>query len=463
MFKNSAWSGSKVMKSRLKLLAAGLGLFISIFQTIGQSFPLAALPVVGTNPIVVMAADVNIDGKMDLISLSGITNLVTVLTNNGAGGFGSNATIKAGLTGIFANSFNMADINGDGRADLICSLTTGFPNYFGRLLVFTNNGGGIFVSNATLVVGTNPVSVAVADINGDGRMDLVSANVGAFPNYHTLSILTNNGSGIFRSNATLNVGSGPQSVTASDISGDGRVDLISANFYDNTLSILTNNGVGRYLLQSSPNVGGYPLMVISTDVNGDGAADLVSANSGDATLSILTNNGTGKMSLASTLGVGLTPYSVAGADVNGDGKVDLISANKNAATLTVLTNNGTGGFTIAGSPAVGPGPFYITTADVSGDGRLDLISANTGSNTLSVLTNALTFLPQLALKRSSNIVVVSWPSQWTGWAGWTLQQNTNLDSASWGSFNGPIGDDGAIITATNSMTVSNLFFRLAHP
>ncbi len=446
-----------------KVLVVGLGLILLNLPLHAQSFIISSLPVVGTNPVLTVAADVNSDGKMDLISVSGITNLLTVLTNNASGGFGSNTTLKAGITGFFINSLLATDLNGDGKVDLICALTTGSPNYVGRLLVFTNSGGGIFVSNATLIVSNNPVSVAAADINGDGALDLISANPGGLPNYHTLSILTNNGSGIFYSNATLNVGSGVNCVIALDVNGDDKVDLITANFYDNTLSILTNNGSGRFTLAFSPSVGAYPLMVSSGDVNGDNKIDLISANSGDNTLSVLTNNGSGQFTLSSVPVVGSTPYAVIARDVNGDGNVDLVSANKNANTLTVLTNNGRGGFAIATSLTTGSKPNSVTAADVNGEGRLDLISANTGTNTLSIFTNSLTFTPRLSFKRSSNNLVVSWPSEWTGWAGWTLQQNTNLIILNWTNFTGIIGDNGTTKFATNSLIMGNSFFRLFHP
>lgn len=444
------------------LVLAGSSLLALNLQLHAQtSFTPAASYAVGTNPVLVVAADVDGDGRKDLICLSGITNLLTVLTNNGSG-FGSNTTVKAGNTGFFANSFTAADVNGDGKLDLVCALSTGYPNYAGRLLVFTN-AGGVFVSNVTVVVGTNPVSVASADVNGDGKVDLISANTGALPNYHTLSIMTNNGSGGFGSNAVANVGSGVQCVIAADVNGDGKVDLVTANFYDSTLTILTNNGSGRFTLASSPGVGSNPLLVVAADVNGDGKLDLISANSGNDTLSILTNNGSGKFTLSSSPGVGFTPYAVTAADVNGDGWVDLISANKDGNSLTVLTNNGSGGFAIAISPTVGSKPYSVAVADLSGDGRLDLIVANTGTNILTVLTNALTFLPKLTLKKSSNGVIMSWPSQWTGWTGWALQQNTNLNDTNWTSVSGTIGDDGTTKTITNSSPSGNLYFRLAHP
>ena len=108
---------------------------------------------------------------------------------------------------------------------------------------------------STFAVGdenSGPDCVAAADVNGDGRLDLISANYGfrwANPGEpggwnNTLTVLTNNGSGGFGSNATLTVGFGPSAVVAADVNGDGKPDLISANETDNTLTVLTNDGSG---------------------------------------------------------------------------------------------------------------------------------------------------------------------------------------------------------------------------
>jgi concanavalin A-like lectin/glucanase superfamily protein/VCBS repeat protein/Ig-like domain-containing protein/FG-GAP repeat protein len=246
-----------------------------------------------------------------------------------------------------------------------------------------------FKLSSSPVVGTNPFGVTAADVNGDGKVDLISAN---FTYGDTLTVLTNNRSGNFETSGTYTVGNAPTWVTAVDVNGDGKVDLISVNWADRTLTVLTNSGSGGFATSGTYAVGSYPTELAAADVNGDGKVDLICANSGDGTLTVLTNNGSGHFALSSTLSVG-TSVSVTAADVNGDGKMDLINANYGNNALLVLTNNGSGGFVTSGTYAVGTHPVSVTAADVNGDGKLDLICADGNSNTLTVLTNATPFPP----------------------------------------------------------------------
>jgi FG-GAP-like repeat len=255
---------------------------------------------------------------------------------------------------------------------------------------------------------------------------------------------------------------------AADVNGDGWLDLVSANPGKNTLTIFTNNKDGNFTFASSKLVASSPESVLATDVDGNGNVQLICANFGSKMLSVLTNNGSSVFNVAYNLNVGSEPYSVTAADVNGDGKMDLICADSAsfqnpAGTLIVFTNNGAGIFVSNATYAVGNGPESVVTADVNGDGRLDLISVNSGTNTLSILTNASTFLPRLTIKSSTNNVIVSWASTWTGWAGWTLQQTASLNPATWTDYNGIFGDNGTIKSVTNSSLAGNLFFRLSHP
>jgi hypothetical protein len=241
-----------------------------------------------------------------------------------------------------------------------------------------------------------------------------------------------------------------------------------------SVRFLTNGGDGTFTLSSTNSTTIFwPGEISAVDVNGDGKVDVVIPvyESGDGTnLLVLTNNGAGIFGSNAVYSVAAGPYCIATADVNGDGKVDLISGSFGKGTLTILTNNGSSFGSNATLNVVSSSFILesVVAADVNGDGRLDLTTANYNKSsgtpgTLSIWTNALTFLPKLGLKHSSNNVVVSWPSQWTPWAGWTLEQNPDLNPANWTPFSGTINDDGTTKTVTNSSPPGNLFFRLTHP
>jgi hypothetical protein len=268
---------------------------------------------------------------------------------------------------------------------------------------------------------------------------------------------------MFVSNASYNVGSpgwdNPRWVITADVNGDSKPDIICANVGSYVyLTIWTNNGAGGFASAPVPYLSAGVSCVVAADVNGDGKPDLVLDNNSQVT--VLTNNGSGGFAVSGNYPAGASAYAVVAADVNGDGWVDLISADQGNYTLIVLTNDGSGNFGSNTTLNVGGGPESLTAADVDGDGRVDLISGNWNDGTLTVLTNAATFLPRLTLKRSANNVIVSWPAIW---ANWTLQQRTNLTLGSWNSFSGTIGNDGTTKSATNSVPVTDRFFRLSNP
>jgi hypothetical protein len=369
----------------MKTILTAISLCILNYQLQAQvSFTLATSPGVGSSPYTVTTADVNGDGRLDLICANSGGNTLSVLTNSGGGGFilAASPVVGSGPVGVAA-----ADMNGDGKVDLISA-----NNNDSTLSVLTNDGSGGFVLASLLNVSGGAYSVIAADVNGDGKLDLICANYGNGGG-STLCVFTNNNNGGFVLASSPMVGSGPVSVVAADVNGDGKLDLISANVWSSTLSVLTNNGTGGFALAASLNVGTHPYSVTAADVNGDGKVDLISANRDANTLTVLTNNGSGGFVLSSTLSVGSNPGAVTAADVNGDGRLDLISANNSDNTLSVLTNNGSGGFVLAATAGVGNYPNCVAAADMNGDGKPDLISANYGGNSLSVLTNGTPFPP----------------------------------------------------------------------
>lgn len=422
-----------------------LALFIGTFPVVAQNLVLTSTYPVGNGPNNVVAADVNNDGKLDLICANDSTNFngntVTVLTNNGAGVFGSNATYTVGK----APFVTAADLHGTGKPDLI---TANFAD--STLMVLTNNGAGVFGSNATYAVGNGPFNVIAVDVNNDGKLDLICANDGTNYDGNTLTMLTNNGNGTFTFSATSKVGKLP-SVTAADLRGIGRPDLITANFGDNTLTVLTNNGAGLFGSNATYAVGINPINVVAANVNNDTKLDLICANNGTNTLTVLTNNGNGTFTLSATLVVDSAPF-VTAADANGDGNADLITANYSTASLRVLTNNGTGIFGSNANYTVGDSPISVTAADVNNDGRQELISVNFGDNSLTVRLE----IPKLNLQITNQNAIISWPPFWSGYV---LQQNASLGTASWNLVSNQTGTNSLVLSAATG----NKVFRLRHP
>ncbi len=416
------------------------------------NFVLAASPNVGNVPAAVAALDVNGDGKVDLVSANVGDNTLTILTNHGSGIFVSNATLNVSGSPY---GFTAADINGDGRPDLICA------NYQGTTLsILTNNGSGGFVLASQPDVGNYfPRALAAADVNGDGRIDIVCANY----NYSqgTLTVLTNDGRGSFVILTQLGPITFPVSVAAADLNGDGRIDFVSANAGNSgfsvagTYSVFTNDGHGGFPLASTLNstVNGAKF-VAAADLNGDGKTDLIGVNNGENTLSLFTNNGGAGFAAAGTFSVGSGPAAVVAADVNGDGRLDLIAANYVGNTLSVLTNNGSGGFSLIATLAASNSPAWITVADVNQDGLNDLISTRTGSNGLVVLTNIAVLSTNTAYG-----VLLSWSNNAVGFG---LQQNSNLAGANWSAVPvAPVVTNGqkqVFLPITNRQ-----FYRLSSP
>ncbi len=266
-----------------------------------------------------------------------------------------------------------ADVNGDGSLDLICG------DYDSNAItVLTNNGSGHFIFSGKYTVGRQPVCVITPDVNGDGKPDIVCSSEGT----NRVTVLTNNSSGQFSLSSTLTVGAFPESVADSDFNGDGWIDLVCANYTAKTLSLFTNNGAGGFVLSATLNVPNSPITVKTADFNGDGWPDIICS---DGIQTLFINNGHGGFN-TSTINVS---GRVSTADVNSDGAIDLICVGSQ---ISVLTNNGTGTFLQSSSLPNTLGAVYAVAADVDGNGFPDLMWGNeNGGNgtTIFIYTNNL--------------------------------------------------------------------------
>jgi len=346
---------------------------------------------VGGVPACVAAADVNGDGRPDIITANYASGTVSVLLNETAPG-ASTASFAAQETyqvGANPDSLVVADLNGDGIPDLVVANQGTNASPGNTISVLQGNGNGTFQAQQTFVVGKEPDSVAVADVNGDGIPDLVVANYGS----GTVSVLLGEGKGVFQPQQTCAVGAGTEDVTVADLNGDGKPDLITANYgrASATVSVLLNEtvpgGAVRFAAPQTISVGADPRQVAVADFNSDGIPDLVTANSGGGTMSLLTGNGDGTFQTQQAFAIGSLALAVATGDLNGDGKPDLVTANFTDNTVSVLLGNGDGTFQPQQTFAVGDAPDAVAVADLNGDGKPDIVTANYRSDTVSVLLN----------------------------------------------------------------------------
>jgi hypothetical protein len=236
----------------------------------------------GNRPISVAIGDLNGDGNPDLAiaNQGGIT--VSVLLNSGDGSFQAKHDYA---TGDGPNSVAIGDLNGDGTLDLVTA-----NEFAAGVSVLLNSGGGSFRAKRDYRTGQNPNSVAIGDLNGDGTPDLATANVGDKEGFaDAVSVLANRGDGTFRANRDYRTGRVPLSVAIGDLNRDGKPDLVTSNFGPSTVSVLANRGDGSFQAKLDYRTGHTPYSVAMGDLNGDGKPDLATANSVANTVSVLVN------------------------------------------------------------------------------------------------------------------------------------------------------------------------------
>ena len=405
----------------------------------------------------------------------------------GVGNFTDHPTNPNPAVGSQPRSVALGDVDGDGDLDL---LTANIGN--NNVSVRLNDGSGNFTAPATnpdLAVGDSPQSVALGDVDGDGDLDLLTANSGS----NTVSVQLNDGSGNFTdhpTNPALAVGDSPQSVALGDVDGDGDLDLLTANANSANVSVLLNDGSGNFTPPATnPNipVGDSPQSVALGDVDGDGDLDLLTANSGSNTVSVRLNDGSGNFTDHPTNpdpAVGNGPRSVALGDVDGDGDLDLLTTNAFSDNVSVLLNDGSGHFTDHPTNPnpnlpVGSSPYSVALGDVDGDGDLDLLTANFGSDNVSMLLNQSLAPTIIGFNALDNPVCESSPLTFTATVGnlsppyaFTLSNgsSTTLGTAASTAFSQvltasgsgvqtftlTVSSDGQVVTATTSVTVNAL-------
>jgi hypothetical protein len=312
-------------------------------------------------------------------------------------------------TGNEPNSVAIGDIDGDGKLDLVvANINSNTVSVYRNTSTNGTLSSGSFATNIDFVTGENPVSIAIGDIDGDGKLDLALANRGSstVSVYRNTSTSGNISSGSFETNIDFATGNTPFSVSIGDLDGDGKLDLAVANAGSNTVSVLRNTSTsgtiasGSFETEVNFETGTGPFNVSIGDIDGDGKLDLVVMNYNVSTISVLRNKATsgtiasGSFETKVDFATGNEPNSLAIGDLDGDGKLDLAVVNINSNTISVYRNISTSGTIESGSfetkvdLVAGNAPCSIAIGDIDGDGKLDLVVGSL--STVSVYRNTAT-------------------------------------------------------------------------
>ena len=388
------------------------------------------------------AADVNGDGKLDLIAPDPSNSAVAVLYGNGDGTFQNAVDFPAAVAGVTApTGVAVGDFNKDTKPDIVVASSTGCCPLGGGISVLLNSGAGSFLppvlySNPS---GVDAGQVAIADLNADGQLDVAETSMGG----QNVAVFLSNGDGTFQNAKNFTV-YWPSSLAIGNLNGDKKPELVVTSYYDGTVWMLLNKGGGIFQVSSVYSSDWSARSIALADFNRDQKLDFVTGNSngqfvtlglgnGDGTfrdslhynesgawttgiavadfnvdgnpdviqagggtgvgLSLMLGTSHGMLGAPTFIDLGGSPYStvafVLAGDVNGDGKPDIVSSTAegygNPYGVVVMLGLGPGqSATYNTSPS--SYPAYGLLADVNRDGRLDILTSNFDAS-LSVLLN----------------------------------------------------------------------------
>jgi CSLREA domain-containing protein len=328
-------------------------------RTLARSFG------VGPLPEAVAVADFNGDGKPDVAATAqGLftgTGAVTILLGDGSGGFARAGDLTAARS---ARGIAAADLNHDGAIDLVVGSESE-----AAVRVFIGHGDGTFAAAVPYQTPSPPFGVAAADLNGDGHPDLVAAS-------GQVAVLLGTGDGGFLPARTF--AAAGTDVVVADMDGDGRADVVTSG------AVLLSNGDGT--LQTGTSLGVVGVSVAVADLNGDGRPDVVVPNHGGSNLWVFYGSGGGAFEAAITVPTCRQPWQPSVADMDADGRMDLVVSCEFDSSVAVLHGNAAGfdPAVLYGFAAFAEG---IAVADINGDGSPDVAIADEIASTASVFLN----------------------------------------------------------------------------
>ncbi len=394
-------------------------------------------------PQSMVIADLDGDGKPDISFVNGYSHLISIYQNIstngtilGPGSFAPRLDLSPATNGVIGDSYRLraVDLDGDGKLDLIvCDVNSDHISIFHNIAATGNLTTNSFEAPFTLSASYDTRFATTADLDGDGRVDIVGLNYGA----KTISIYKNIGTtGTLNTNSfappiVLAAPGGPYEATIADLDGDGKLDLAVANTDNNTVSIYQSQVVAGTLDANSfaPRVdfpgGVNPETIAAVDLDGDGRLDLVVGSVQSDNVNVYRNLSSSGWLTTNSFAAEVdfdTPgwmHTISVADFNGDGKPDLGVVGELNSYMAIFQNTSTpGSFTVNSfAPRVdfgtGLNAWGIAAGDLDGDGRPDIVFGNYYDNTVEIYQNQTPFgasstphVPPTILSQTPNQVVL---------------------------------------------------------
>jgi hypothetical protein len=384
---------------------------------------LAAIPNLpaGSGPVRVCIADIDGDGRPDLVAASALDGTISIYQNvitNGSLAADSFAPPRIVLPMLSSNSNSpidlaVADVDGDGKLDIVATdSTNGIVSIFRNIgtdpIITTNS----FANRLDILTDVGVRGLAVQDLNQDGKPDIVVGNsqldtVSIFENESVPGMIT------FGPPVFLAAAAGPAAVVIADVNGDGNPDIVTGNngLFESPVAIFQNSGIAGDISTNSflPRVDfagmGLADDLVVGDLDGDGKLDLVvGSQSFGGTISVyhnISSSGsinTNSLAAPVNFATGGAVTSVALADMDGDKKLDIAFSASGTNTFSVYRNISVPGSLTTNSLAAqvnfpaGSKPSGVALGDLNGDGRPDVVLGNFDDNTLSVYRNNSTIV-----------------------------------------------------------------------
>ncbi|KAM3571962.1 hypothetical protein VYU27_006026 [Nannochloropsis oceanica] len=355
--------------------------------------PPLSFPAEGVGPSNVEIGDLNGDCIKDLVVSASGSDVIVIFLGCGDGTFFPGVRYPVGPPGSFPYRVRLADVNHDGRLDIITANLGG-----AALSILLGRGDGTFTNGFVFPTGGGgPVDLALGDFNGDGILDVALA----LAQCESLTILFGDGRGSFVRPLEIALGSGfPLSILAVDLNLDGFADLVvGMSALGRNLAVLTSLGDGTFRRPVLHELGKHnrPVSLAVGYFNCDLFPDIVLVNGGsDNSLSVLLGRGDGSFRTPRSFSVspGLAPMALAVGDFNGDLIPDIVTANALSNDVTILRGHGDGTFSrVRTFPVDGvgiPGPAALAVGLLNKDIKHDIVVVHFSGNLVSILLNTCT-------------------------------------------------------------------------